>query len=120
MLPYLDVGGAAVPDLISEHFNLAEGEGVVIRTLDLGGPVVAAGLGQKHIVTRIAGKAVGSHDGLREAISGSKPSHAVEVDYIHRGESTTATLTLINAPAHQDLIARRGTPLGASRSNYPS
>jgi serine protease Do len=108
--PYLGIGGATVPDLLSEHLNLAQGEGVVIRTLDPAGPAVAAGLAQNDIVTKIAGKPVGSHDGLREAISGSKPGDAVEVEYIHRGESKTATLTLSKAPAHQDQIARGGMP----------
>jgi hypothetical protein len=66
---------------------------------------VAAGLAQNDIVTKIAGKPVGSHDGLREAISGSKPGDQVEVEYIHRGEAKTATLALGKAPAHQDQIA---------------
>jgi serine protease Do len=103
--PYLGIGGAAVPDLLSEHLNLAEGEGVVIRTLDPDGPAVVAGLAQNDIVTRVAGKPVGSHEGLREAISGSQPGDEVEVQYIHRGESRTAKLALGKAPVHQGQIA---------------
>jgi serine protease Do len=103
--PYLGIGGAAVPDLLSEHLNLAEGEGVVIRTLDPDGPAAAAGLAQNDIVTKVAGKAVGSHDGLRDSISGNKPGDEIELDYIHRGETRTAKLALGKAPAHQGQIA---------------
>jgi serine protease Do len=103
--PYLGIGGAAVPDLLSEHLNLEQGEGVVIRTLDPDGPAAAAGLVQNDIVTSIAGKPVGSHEGLREAISGSKPGDEVEVEYIHRGEAKTAKLALGKAPAHLGQIA---------------
>ncbi len=103
--PYLGIGGAAVPDLLSEHLKLAEGEGVVVRTLDPDGPAVAAGLAQNDIVTKIASRPVGSHEGLREAISGSKPGDEVEVEYIHRGESRTTKLALGKAPTHQGQIA---------------
>jgi serine protease Do len=109
--PYLGIGGAAVPDLLSEHLNLAEGEGVVVRTLDPEGPAVAAGLAQNDIVTKIAGKAVGSHEGLREAISGNKPGDEIELEYIHRGESRTTKVSLGKAPAHQGQIAGDVRPL---------
>ncbi len=102
---YLGIGGAALPDLLSEHLNLAEGEGVVVRSLDPQGPAAAAGLAQNDILTKISGKTVGSHEGLREAISGNKPGEEVQIDFIHRGETRTAKLVLGKAPANRDQIA---------------
>lgn len=102
---YLGVGASKIPDLVGEHLKLAAGEGVVIRTLDPGGPAAKAGLFQNDIITKVAGKPVGSHDELRDAITGFKPGEEVAIDFIHRGEAKTEKVALGTAPVDPGAIA---------------
>ena len=102
---YLGVGASKLPALVGEHLKLAEGEGIVVRTLDPDGPAAKAGLAQNDIITKVSGKAVGSHDELREAVAGLKPGEEVSIDYIHRGEPKTANAVLGAAPAQPGAVA---------------
>ena len=102
---YLGVGGSQVPELLGEHLKLQPGHGVVVRSLDPAGPAAKAGLVQNDVITKVAGKSVGSHDGLREAVSAMKPGDEVDVDYIHQGEAKTAKIALAGAPAEAGAIA---------------
>ena len=74
---YLGVGGSQVPELLGEHLKLEPGHGVVVRSLDPAGPAAKAGLVQNDVITKVGGKPVGSHDGLREAVSAMKPGDEV-------------------------------------------
>jgi membrane-associated protease RseP (regulator of RpoE activity) len=96
---YLGVGGSQVPDLLGEHLGLPKGEGVVVRTLQPGGPADQAGLKANDVITKIDGKAVGSHDELRDAVAAHAPGKEIAVDFIHRGEVKAARVTLGSAPA---------------------
>lgn len=96
---FLGVAGSQVPDLLGEHLKLEPGQGVVIRTLQPGGPAAEAGLQTNDVITKVAGKAVGSQDELREAVAGQQPGDAVDVDYIHRGEAKVTRIELGGAPA---------------------
>lgn len=96
---YLGVGGSQVPELLGEHLRLAPGEGVVVRSLDPEGPAAKAGLAANDVITRVGGKAVGSHEQLREAVAAFKPGEQLDLDFIHRGEARTGRVTLGNAPA---------------------
>ena len=102
---YLGVGGSQVPVLLGEHLKLQPGQGVVVRSLDPAGPAAKAGLVQNDVITKVAGKSVGSHDGLREAVSAMKPGDEIDVDYIHQGEAKTAKIALTGAPAQAGAIA---------------
>ena len=102
---YLGVGGSQVPELLGEHLKLEPGHGVVVRSLDPAGPAAKAGLAQNDVITKVAGKSVGSHDGLREAVSAMKPGDEIDIDYIHQGEAKTAKIALAGAPAQAGAIA---------------
>ena len=102
---YLGVGASKLPELVGEHLKLPEGEGVVIRTLDPEGPVAKAGLAPNDIITKVAGKSIGTHDQLRDSVAGKKPGEEIAIDYIHRGELKTATVALGSAPAQQGAVA---------------
>lgn len=96
---YLGVAGSQVPDLLGEHLGLPPGQGVVVRTLQPGGPAAKAGLKTNDVITKVGDQAVGSHDELRDAVSNHQPGEEVAVDYIHRGESKAARIVLGSAPA---------------------
>jgi hypothetical protein len=107
---YLGVGGSQVPDLLGQHLGLAEGEGVVVRTLQPGGPAAEAGLATSDVITKVGGKAVGTHEELRDAVSAHQPGDEIAVDYIHRGAVKTARIVLDSAPAGQEAGAVAGPP----------
>jgi len=102
---YLGVGGSQLPELLGEHLKLQPGNGVVVRSLDPAGPAAKAGLVQNDIITKVAGKPVGSHEGLRQAVSAMKPGDEVDIDYIHQGESKTTKIALAGVPAQAGAIA---------------
>jgi len=108
---YLGIGAARIPGLLAEHLKLAEDEGVVLRTVDPEGPAAKAGLVQNDILTKVSGKLIGSHEALRDAISGFKPGDEIDLDFIHRGEPKTARLALGKAPALLPEIAGEVRPL---------
>ncbi|WP_367873312.1 S1C family serine protease [Luteolibacter sp. Populi] len=116
--PYLGIGAGELPALLAEHLKLAEGEGAVVHTLDPAGPAAKAGLAQNDIVTKIGGKPVNSHEGLRDVVSDHKPGDEVEIDFIHRGDARSVKLALGKAPAMGPEIAGRGTrPIDRLRLN---
>ncbi|MCW1885870.1 PDZ domain-containing protein [Luteolibacter flavescens] len=102
---YLGVGGSQVPELLADHLKLEPGNGVVVRSLDPAGPAAKAGLVQNDVITKVAGKPVGSQDGLRAAVSAMKPGDEIELDYIHQGDAKTSKITLGSAPADAGIIA---------------
>lgn len=108
---YLGIGASRLPELLGEHLKLAEGEGAVIRTLDPEGPAAKAGLAQNDILTRVSGKAVDSHEAVRDAVAGMKPGDEVSIDYLHRGEAKTATFALGTAPARPAIAGLEPKPL---------
>jgi len=95
---YLGVGGSQVPELLGEHLKLEPGHGVVVRSLDPAGPAAMAGLTQNDVITKVAGKPVGSHEGLRDAVSAMKPGEEIDVDYIHQGVAKIAKIALAGMP----------------------
>jgi serine protease Do len=102
---YLGVGASKLPALVGEHLKLEDGQGVVVRTLDPDGPAAKAGIAQNDIITKVAGKAVGSHDQLRGAVAGLKPGEEVAIDYIHRGETKNVSVALGATPAQPGAVA---------------
>jgi hypothetical protein len=111
---YFGIGGAEIPDILAEHLKLSAGEGIVVRTLDPDGPAAKAGLSVNDIVTHLDGKNVGSHDDLRQLMSGHKAGDEVSVDYIHKGEAKNVRVTLDPGRA-AGAVAREMEPLDQLR-----
>jgi len=107
---YLGIGTGELPALLAEHLKLSPGEGVVVHTLDPEGPAAKAGLAENDIVTKIAGKSVGSQEGLRDVVTSHKPGEEVEINYIHRGDAKSIRVGLTKAPAEAPRIAGRNMP----------
>ena len=96
--PYLGVGSWEVPEVLAAHLGLKAGEGIVIRALDPEGPGAKAGLAQHDVITRIAGKAVGSQADLAKQIQSHQTGDEITVDLIHQGKPATKSITLAARP----------------------
>lgn len=83
---YLGLGSSQVPEILSVHLGLKDGQGVLVRVLDPEGPATKAGFTVNDVITRIDENAVGSHADLTRHVSGKKPGDEVSIDYIHEGK----------------------------------
>jgi serine protease Do len=105
--PFLGVVSADVPDILAEHLNLPDREGVVVRSLVPDGPAAKAGITTNDVITRVSGTPVGSPQELSEKIAAQKPGDPLAIDLIHRGKPATVQVTLGVRPAD---LAASGEP----------
>lgn len=95
---FLGVVSSDVPEVLADHLNLKPGEGVIVRSLVPDGPAAKAGLAINDVITRVAGKAVGSPQDISEQVTAHKPGDAVELDLIHKGKATQLKINLGSKP----------------------
>lgn len=91
---YLGVLGSHVPDVLSVHLGLKEGEGVLLRTLDPEGPASKAGLKINDIVLRVDGGPISSHEELTTRVQTKKPGDEISLDLIQEGKEVTRKVIL--------------------------
>jgi len=96
---YLGVGAAAVPELLSIHLGLKDGQGVVVRVVDPDGPAAAAGIHENDILLKVNDQAVGSQMELRDAVLAGKPGDEVKLDLVHEGKPVHKAAKLGSRPA---------------------
>ena len=95
---FLGVVSSDVPEVLADHLNLKPGEGVIVRALVPDGPAAKAGLVINDVITRVAGKAVGSPQDISEQITAHKPGDSVDLDLIHKGKATQLKINLGSKP----------------------
>lgn len=95
---FLGVVSSDVPEVLADHLNLKPGEGVIVRSLVPEGPAAKAGLVINDVITRVAGKAVGSPQDISEQITAHKPGDSVDLDLIHKGKATQLKINLGSKP----------------------
>jgi len=108
---YLGIGTSQVPDVLAAHLGIQPGEGVVVRSLAPEGPAAKAGLVEHDVVTRIGGKAVGSHAELSATILEHKPGDELVLDVIQNGKVVEKTVTLGERPDAQAAAPMPADPL---------
>lgn len=91
---YLGIGGEPVPEVLATHLGLGDKAGVVVRLIDPAGPAANAGIAENDIITRVAGKEVGSQEALSAAILEHKPGDEVVIDLIQQGKPTNKSIVL--------------------------
>ncbi len=64
-----------------------------------GSPAADAGLQQGDVVTKVAGKEIGSADELRQAVESRKPGDSLELTIQRNGDTKTVTVELGTRPA---------------------
>lgn len=96
--PYLGIGSSHVPDVLAAHLGLKPEEGVVVRAIDPNGPAAKAGLAEHDVITRIAGKPIGSHADLAKEVQRHQTGEEIAIDLVHQGKPVTKSVTLIPRP----------------------
>ena len=71
-----------------------EGEGVLVSSVEPGGPAAAAGLRDSDIITAVDGTGIRDGSDLRLAIGARNPGEDVEVTVFRNGETKTYPVTL--------------------------
>jgi serine protease Do len=97
---FLGIVSGNLPAVLSEHLALKPGEGVLIHSLVPGGPAAQAGLAVNDVITKIAGKPVGSPSEVSQQIASRRPGDKVPVELIHKGRSTQLDVVLAERPAN--------------------
>ncbi|MGB6223346.1 S1C family serine protease [Haloferula sp.] len=106
--PYIGVILDPVPELVSAHLKLAEGEGLVIGDMVSGGPAETAGLVVNDIITRVDGVSVGSSEEVRRLVEKHAIGDQVSLEVIHNGERQNLLVTLGAAPDLESGIPQAG------------
>jgi len=96
--PYFGVILDPVPEILSQHLKLAEGEGLVISDLVSGGPADEAGLEADDLLTRVDGVVVGTPEDVRAQVDKHAVGDTVPVEIIQDGERRQVDIVLGAAP----------------------
>jgi S1-C subfamily serine protease len=111
---YLGIEGGTITPTLAKALNLPVQEGVIVQSVEKGGPADEAGVeggttsatidGAEvqlggDIITEIDGKKVDGMDELIEMVNDAKPGESIELTILRNGQDKTATVTLGKRPA---------------------
>jgi len=120
---YLGISGGTITPELAKTFNLPVKGGVLIQTVEKGGPSDKAGLeggstpvtvegGEVivggDIVTEVEGKKITSMEQIVELVNSKKPGDEVTLKYLRDGKEKTATVTLGTRPAKVEEASPEG------------
>lgn len=96
---FLGVISSELPEVLSQHLKLEEGQGILVRSLVPDGPAAKAGLQVNDIIVKVGDTTVGSPADISRQVSAKKPGDTVKLEFIHKGTPTTAEVILGTKPA---------------------
>lgn len=102
-IAYLGVVTGPIPELLTTHLGVRNGEGVLVRSVMPEGPAETAGINAQDLIITIDGKAALSPKEISEIIRSHQPGDKVVVGLIQRGKGTELNVTLGSRP---DRMAR--------------
>jgi S1-C subfamily serine protease len=120
---YLGIEGGTITPELAKAVNLPVKEGVLVSSVEKGGPADKAGVeggdtkatidGAEivlggDIITEIDGKKVPGIEQLQSLIGESKPGEDVELTYLREGKEKTATVTLGKRPSKLEEASPQG------------
>ena len=100
---YLGLVSGPIPEVLSTHLGVRNGEGVLVRSVMPDGPAALAGIKKNDVIITIDGKSALSHAELSNIVRAHKPGTAINVGLIQEGKGTDLTVTLGKRP---DQLAR--------------
>jgi S1-C subfamily serine protease len=120
---YLGITGGTITPQLAEVINLATKEGVLIASVEPGGPAAKAGLkggsteatidGQSvtlggDIITEADGQKITNMEQIIELVGKKKPGEQVTLKYLRDGKQETATVKLGTRPAKVEEASPQG------------
>jgi S1-C subfamily serine protease len=120
---YMGITGGTITPQLAQAFNLPVKQGVLIETVEKGGPADKAGLqggttpvtieGAEievggDIITEAEGKKLTNMEQLQSLIGDDKPGDEVTLKYMRDGKEKTATVTLGKRPAKVEKASPEG------------
>src|ERR1700761_6502849 len=120
---YLGITGGTITPQLAEAVNLPVKEGVLIASVEPGGPAAKPGLkggstpatiaGAEimlggDIITEADGKKINNMEQIIELVTEKKPGDKVELKYLREGKEKTATVTLGTRPAKVEEASPKG------------
>jgi membrane-associated protease RseP (regulator of RpoE activity) len=98
-LPYLGLSTARIPGMVAEHLGLAEGTGVIVRTVCPNSPADTAGFAVNDIILSLGGEPVAGSDAFSESIRARKAGDKLELEIIRKGKADKVEVILAERPA---------------------
>jgi S1-C subfamily serine protease len=120
---YLGVSGIPIEPQLAKAVNLPVEEGVLVETVEKGGPAAEAGIEGGStpvtiesaevllggdIITEVEGQKVEGMEQLQNLIGEHKPGDKLELTFLHGGKKKTATVTLATRPAKVEEASPQG------------
>lgn len=100
---YLGVVTGPIPEILTTHLGVRNGEGVLVRSLMPDGPADTAGINAQDLIITIDGKPALSPAEISDIIRGHQPGDKVKIGLIQHGKGTELDVTLGTRP---DQLAR--------------
>ena len=115
----LSVSPLQVSPLLLQHLRLAEGEGLMVNNIVVGGELEAAGLSQGDIVLAIDGRPLSRPSEITDYVATLPADAQVTLDVIQKGEHRQIILKLDNLP--DEIVWKYAQPvLGPGRARLGS
>lgn len=95
---YMGAGIQDLGDELAQSFGVDRQFGVLVGSVEQGGPAQRAGLRPGDIVVRFSGKAVRDTSELLRAVAEADPGSRVAVDYWRDGDTRTAQIAVSERP----------------------
>ena len=96
---FLGVVTSDVPEMLAEHLDLKEDEGIIVRSLMPDGPAAKAGLAVHDVITRVDDQLIHSTADISKCVGAHKPGDKVSIEIIHKGKPSKSEVTLSSRPA---------------------
>lgn len=106
---FLGIVTSDVPDILAEHLDLKDGEGIVVRSLMPDGPAAKAGVSVNDVITHVGDQVIYSPEDISKCIAAQNPGDKVILGIIHKGKLGKIDITLGTRPV--DVASADPTPL---------
>lgn len=95
---FLGVVTGPIPELLSTHLGVRNGEGVLVRSVMPDGPAAQAGIAANDIIITIDGKSALSAEEVSKIVRSHKPGDRINIGLIQEGKGADLAVTLGKRP----------------------
>ncbi len=96
---FLGVVTSDVPEMLAEHLELKNNEGIIVRSLMPDGPAAKAGIMVHDVILRVGDQLIGSPADISKCVAAQKPGDKLTLEIIHKGKPAKIDITLGSRPA---------------------